>query len=78
MPTIAASIDQSSIPGFRLFILDSSRSITASKARETPTIAVTEIDLVLFRMGKLHIPPVMFLLAIDIRIPQKGGTKQTY
>ena len=67
MHTSAASIAQSSIPGFRLFIRDRSRSSTASKAKETPTIAVTETTFVLFRSGILQISPVILLVATDIR-----------
>ena len=74
--TIAIIIAQSSIPGFRLFILDKSRSITANRARETPTIAVTEIVLVLFRSGRLQLLSVMYLVAINIKNTPNNSYEQ--
>jgi hypothetical protein len=76
--TIATMIVQSSIPGCPLFILDSSRSNIASIARTSPTIAVIEIVLVLFRSGQWQIPPVVFLVAIDLRnLPKMFARKHT-
>jgi len=76
--TSTAIIAQSSIPGFRLLNLDKSRSITASNAREIPTIAVTEMVLVLFRNGRLQIPSVILFIATEIRRQPRCSIQQTY
>ena len=76
--TIAIIIVQSSIPGFRLFILDKRRKSRASKARDTPTMAVMETVLVLSRIGRLQMLSVMDLVANGISHPLKASYRTTY